>query len=293
MLSREILRKIKRLEIKTSRLVEGAVAGSYLSTFKGRGIEFTEVREYVEGDDVRAIDWNVTARMGAPYVKTFMEERDLTVMLMVDLSGSMEFGTIAQTKRELAVDLCAAAGLLAVQNGDRVGLLAYTDRVELFVPPRKGRRHVMRLLMELAALKPVGRTTDLAPACGFLMRTVRTRATLFWISDFMEAGDVRIIKAATRRHELIPVLIKDRLESEFPEVGLVELSDPETGGNLLVDAASPAFAEYLRGYVEQRENARSALFKALKAEPLTLWTGASPINPLARYFLRRARLRRH
>ncbi len=156
MLPKEILKKIKRLEIKTSRLVEGQLAGSYLSTFRGRGIEFSEVREYLEGDDVRSIDWNVTARMNAPFVKTFMEERDLTVMLAVDFSGSMEFGTLAQTKRELAIDFCAAAALLAAGNNDRVGLIAYAEGIELFIPPRKGRRHVLKLLAELSALKPRG-----------------------------------------------------------------------------------------------------------------------------------------
>jgi uncharacterized protein (DUF58 family) len=293
MLSKEILKKIKRLEIRTSRLVEGAVAGGYLSTFKGRGIEFTEVREYSEGDDVRAIDWNVTARMGTPYVKTFMEERDLTVMLLVDLSGSMDFGATGQTKAALAVDFCAAAGLLAAKNNDRVGLLAYTDRVESFIPPRKGKRHIMRLLMELSTLKPKGTGTDLGPAAGFLMKTVRSRATLFWLSDFMGIPDARPIKAAAGRHELIPVLLRDRLEDGLPTVGYIELSDPETGDRLLVDTSSPAFSTYLEDALETREDARSALFRGLKTEPLLLWTGASPITPLARYFRRQARLRRH
>lgn len=289
MLSREIFRKIKRLEIKTSRLVEGSLAGGYLSTFKGRGIEFTEVREYFEGDDVRAIDWNVTARMGAPYIKTFMEERDLTVMLAVDLSGSMDFGTTLQSKGELALDFCAAAALLAVQNNDRVGLLAYTDRVEAFVPPRKGRRHVMQVLARLASLKPTGRGTDHAMAAGFLMKTVRHRATLFWVSDFIGMDGPKAVKALAIRHELVPVALKDRREAAIPPVGLVEFVDPETGAKAFVDTSSPAFAEAYESEAGRIESARAALYKSLKAEPLEVFTGGSPITPLARYFRRKAR----
>ncbi len=188
MLPYEILRKIKRLEIKTSRLVEGALSGGYLSTFKGRGIEFTEVREYVPGDDVRAIDWNVTARTGIPHIKTFVEERDLTVMLAVDVSASMDFGTTTQTKKELAVEFAAAAALLAAQGGDRAGLIAYTDRVELFIPPKRGKRHVYNLLTALSTITPKGKRTDLAAPAELLIRALKTRSTLFWVSDFLEAG---------------------------------------------------------------------------------------------------------
>ncbi|MBI5189763.1 MAG: DUF58 domain-containing protein [Nitrospirae bacterium] len=291
MLNKEILRKVKRLEIKTARLVEGAVTGSYLSTFKGRGVEFTEVREYAEGDDVRAIDWNVTARMGAPYIKTFMEERDITVVLMVDLSGSMDFGP-GQTKRELALDFCAAVSLLAVGNNDRVGMLAYTDRVEMFIPPRKGRRHVMRLLTSLAALSPAGRGTDPIPATGFLMKTVKTRATLFWLSDFIGIKDIRPVKAVSRRHELVPVLLRDRLESGLPEAGFIELADPETGDRMLVDLSSKKLRAAFEESLREREKVRAAHYAALRAEPVEVWTGMSVVTPLAGYFRRQARLRR-
>ncbi len=210
MLPYEILRKIKRLEIKTSRLVEGALSGGYLSTFKGRGIEFTEVREYVPGDDVRAIDWNVTARTGYPHVKTFVEERDLTVMLSVDLSASMDFGTTTQTKRELAVEFAAAAALLAVQGGDRAGLIAYTDRIELYIPPKRGRKHVLNLLAALSTVRPKGKKTDLTIPAQTLMRALKNRSTLFWISDFLESGGAPVLKALARRHELVPVVPTDR-----------------------------------------------------------------------------------
>ena len=293
MISKDILRKIKRLEIKTARLVEGALAGSYLSTFKGRGIEFTEVREYFEGDDVRAIDWNVTARMGVPYVKTFMEERDLTVMLAVDLSGSMDFGTLAQSKRELAVDFCAAAALLAIQNNDRVGLIAYTDRVEAFIPPRKGKRHAMRLLSGLASLAPSGRRGDHSLAAGMLLKMVKTRATLFWVSDFMGAEASRGFRAAARRHEFVPVLLRDRREKEMPGMGVVAFADPETGARVIVDTSSKAFRDAFARGVADAEAVRAAALKKLRAELVEVATGGSPVMPLMRYFRRKARFGRH
>lgn len=296
MLPYEILRKIKRLEIKTSRLVEGALSGGYLSTFKGRGIEFTEVREYVPGDDVRAIDWNVTARTGIPHIKTFVEERDLTVMLAVDVSASMDFGTTTQTKKELAVEFAAAAALLAAQGGDRAGLIAYTDRVELFIPPKRGKRHVYNLLTALSTVKPKGKRTDLAAPAELLIRALKTRSTLFWISDFLEAGlpaaasGTRALKALSRRHELVPVVPSDRRERELPPGGgMAELIDPETGALVLVDLSSPRFIQAFKSWKDEAEKGRTALFNALKAEPVWLATGSSPITPLARYFHRHAR----
>jgi uncharacterized protein (DUF58 family) len=290
--ARELIKRIKRLEIRTSRLVEGKVSGSYLSTFKGRGIEFNEVREYVEGDDVRAIDWNVTARMGVPYVKTFMEERDMTVVLAVDLSGSMGFGTVQKSKRDLAVEFAAAVALLAVQNNDRVGLIAYTGHVELYIPPRKGRRHAMRLLTDLAAHKPSAGMADAGLAAGYLMKVQRTRATVFWLSDFMDAGLPRQLKAASRRHELVPVVVKDPREHDIPDVGLVELMDPETGETVVADTTSPEFRRAFAAMTEQTEANRTAVFRALHAEPVELMTGGPVVTPLARYFDRQARLRR-
>ncbi len=294
MLPYEILRKIKRLEIKTSRLVEGALSGGYLSTFKGRGIEFTEVREYVPGDDVRAIDWNVTARTGYPYVKTFVEERDLTVMLAVDLSASMDFGTTTQTKRELAVEFAAATALLAVQGGDRAGLIAYTDRVELFIPPKKGKRHVLGLLAALSAIRPAGVKTDLAVPAKALMRSLTTRSTLFWVSDFLEAVNAPALKALARRHELVPVVPTDRREAGGPASGwgtLAEFVDPETGKRILVDFSSPRFIQAFKDWRARLEKERAALFNSLRAEPVWLSTGSSPVTPLAGYFRRQARRR--
>jgi uncharacterized protein (DUF58 family) len=304
MLPFEILRKIKRLEIKTSRLVEGALSGGYLSTFKGRGIEFTEVREYVPGDDVRAIDWNVTARTGIPHIKTFVEERDLTVMLAVDVSASMDFGTTTQTKRELAVEFAAAAALLAAQGGDRAGLIAYTDRVELFIPPKRGKRHVYNLLTALSTIKPKGKKTDMTVPAELLIRALKTRSTLFWISDFTEAcldggssdaglPATRALKALSKRHELVPVVPTDRREAGGPasDWGVAELKDPETGEVALVDFSSPAFIHAFKNWRDTVEKERAALFNSLKAEPVWLATGDSPITPLARYFHRQARRR--
>jgi uncharacterized protein (DUF58 family) len=303
MLPYEILRKIKRLEIKTSRLVEGALTGGYLSTFKGRGIEFTEVREYVPGDDVRAIDWNVTARTGIPHIKTFVEERDLTVMLAVDVSASMDFGTTTQTKKELAVEFAAAAALLAAQGGDRAGLIAYTDRVELFIPPKRGKRHVYNLLTALSTIKPKGKKTDLTVPAENLLRTLKTRSTLFWISDFTEAcleggrseaglPATRALKALSRRHEFVPVVPSDRRERELPAGGgMAGLIDPETGEEILVDLSSPRFIQAFKSWRDEAAKGRTALFNSLKAEPVWLATGSSPITALARYFHRQARRR--
>lgn len=292
MLAKGILNKIRRLEIKTARLVEGAVSGSYLSTFKGRGIEFNEVREYVEGDDVRAIDWNVTARMGTPYVKTFMEERDLTVVIAVDLSASMEFGTAATSKRESALEFAATVSLLASRNNDRVGLIGYTDKVDVFLPPRKGRKNSVRLMMELAAAKPSSKLADPALAAGFLMKAQRSRATVFWVSDFMDMEMNRTLKAVSRRHELVPVVVRDKRETDMPGVGLVEFADPETGEAALVDTTSKAFADAFTRAASERDAKRALLFRAMRAEPVELVTGGSPITPLARHFDRVARQRR-
>lgn len=292
MLASGILKKVRRLEIKTARLVEGAVTGSYLSTFKGRGIEFNEVREYVPGDDVRAIDWNVTARMGVPFVKTFMEERDLTVIIAVDLSASMEFGTVAESKRELALEFAAAVALLAVRNNDRVGLVGFTGGVELFIAPRKGRRQAVRVMMELAAAKPSSLSADHGLAAGFLMKAQKSRATVFWVSDFMDMELPRPLKAVSRRHELVPVVVNDVREAVLPDVGLVELYDPETGGRSVVDTSSKKFRDAFEATARERDAKRASLFLAMHAEPVELWTGRSPVTPLARHFARQARLRR-
>ncbi|MBT7351287.1 MAG: DUF58 domain-containing protein, partial [Phycisphaerae bacterium] len=238
MIPTELLKKIRRIEIATSRLASELLAGQYHSAFKGRGIEFEEVRPYQPGDDVRAIDWNVTARSGDPHIKQFREERELTVMLIVDMSGSQGFGTNEQTKRELITELCATLAFSAIRNNDKVGLLAFTDRIEKFVPPRKGTQHVLRVIRELLAHEPVGNGTDIAGALEYFRHVQRRRCTAFLVSDFQDDGWEQAIRVVRRKHDLVAIDVGDRRELELPEVGLLEMRDAESGELVLLDTSS-------------------------------------------------------
>jgi len=278
------LRSIRRMEIKTARLVQGAVSGNYLSTFKGRGIEFNEVREYVEGDDVRAIDWNVTARMGAPYVKTFVEERDLTVILVVDVSGSMAFGTRGGFKSDSAMEFAATVASLALRNNDRVGLVTYAEGVEAYVPPKKGRRQAVRIIDTLAASGPSSGPGDPARAASYLLKTRKTRATVFWVSDFLGVKDPKPFKGLARRHELVPVRVVDRRERGLHSFGLVELVDPETGERGVYDTSSDRFKEAVESFAGAEDGRLGAMFRSLKTVAIELSTGEPPVVPLGRYF---------
>src|SRR5579863_4858329 len=235
MLPREVIRQIRRLQLKARRAVEDLLGGEYHSVFKGTGIAFEEVREYQPGDDIRAIDWNVTARIGHPFVKRFIEERELTVLLAVDCSGSQQFGTRIQQKREVAAELAAVLAFSAVSNNDRVGLIQFTDRVERFVPPRKGTRHVLRLIRDVLFHEPVRRATSLRGGLDYLNRVLRRRTIIFLLSDFLDGGYEPAFKRAGRRHDLIAIRISDPCEEELPAVGLLELEDAETGTRLLLD----------------------------------------------------------
>jgi len=283
---RAALRTIRRMEIKTARLVQGAVSGNYLSTFKGRGIEFNEVREYVEGDDVRAIDWNVTARMGTPYVKTFVEERDLTVILAVDVSGSMGFGTHGGFKSDAAAGFAATVASLALLNNDRVGLVTFSAGVESYVPPRKGRRQAVRIIDTLTGAGAAAGTSDPARAAGFIMNTRKTRATVFWVSDFMGTEDPRSLKGLAKRHEFVPVRVMDVREREFPRSGIVELYDPETGRRGLYDTSSESFRRAVKSFAAEEDERLGVMFRSLKAIPIELRTDEPPVVPLGRYFNR-------
>ena len=250
MIPKELLKKIRRIEIRTSHLVNDALAGQYHSAFKGRGMEFEEVREYQPGDDVRTIDWNVSARIGQPYVKKFREERELTVMLVVDLSASQSFGTNDQFKRELVAEIGATLAFSAIKNNDTVGLLCFTDRVEKFVPPRKGASHVLRVIRELLVHQPAGRGTNIGLALGHLNRITRKRSVVFVISDFLDEGFERELRAARRRHDLILVRVRDRHEVAMPRAGLITLIDNENGREVVVDTRSAAWQ---RAYTEHVE----------------------------------------
>ncbi|MHC4128803.1 MAG: DUF58 domain-containing protein [Planctomycetota bacterium] len=291
MIPKELLKKIRRIEIRTSHLVNDALAGQYHSAFKGRGMEFEEVRPYQIGDDVRTIDWNVTARCGEPYIKIFREERELTVLLVVDLSRSQEFGSAGQLKRELVAELGATLAFSAIKNNDKVGLVCFTDRVEKFVGPRKGSGHVLRVIRELLAFEPAGRGTDIAGALDHVNRMMRKRAVMFVISDFQDRGYERALRIARRRHDVILVRVTDRRERAVPKAALVELADNETGRRIVIDTGSArwrAAYERLAREAAERQNRR---LRQIKLDSIEVRTGESFVDPLVRFFrTREARL---
>jgi uncharacterized protein (DUF58 family) len=293
MLSREVLEKVRRIEIQTRRMVTDALAGEYHSIFKGRGMEFSEVREYQVGDDIRTIDWNVTSRTGALHVKKFTEERELTVLLMLDASGSADFGTRSRFKRELAAEMGALLAFSAIRNNDRVGALVFTDDVEMYVPPRKGRSHVLRVIRDLLYFEPRGRGTNLARACEYLNRITRKRAVVFVLSDFFDTGFEKPLRVAAKKHDLISIFISDPVEKEIPGVGLLELEDAETGRRLLVDTSDRrAMAAYHRSCLERGRKTREGL-AAMGVDVIDVETGTPYDRPLLRFFqMRSRRLRR-
>jgi uncharacterized protein (DUF58 family) len=292
MLPREILKKVRQIEISTRGLVNEVLSGEYHSVFKGRGMNFAEVREYQYGDDIRSIDWNVTARTGSPFVKVFEEERELTVMLMVDVSASGDFGTQERLKGEVAVEICALLAFSAIKNNDKVGLIIFSDHVEKFVPPRKGKRHVLRVLRELLYHRPEGRGTDIKAALDYLNHVQRKRAVTFLVSDFRDAGFEKSLAVAGRRHDMIAVRVGDLREREIPPVGLLELEDPETGERLVVNTSDPRFRADFR---ERSRCAREELDRTLRrsrVDVIDIETGEPYVRPLMRFFQDRMRRRR-
>lgn len=287
MLPAELLKKVRRIEIRTSHIVNDMLAGQYHSAFKGRGMEFEEVRHYQFGDDIRTIDWNVSARYGEPFVKVFREERELTVLLLVDLSASHLFGTTSQLKRDLVAEVCATLAFSAIRNNDKVGLLCFTDRVEKTVPARKGARHVLRVIRELLYHQPAGKGTNLNAALEHLNRTIKRRAVVFVVSDFQSSGYEDALRIARRRHDLIPIVISDPRELELPNVGLLELVDAETGEHILVDTSSQrvrdAFARQARRAAEDRDT----LLRRTDIDSIQARTGESFVEPLTRFFRKR------
>jgi len=284
MIPQELLKKIRRIEIRTSHLVNDALAGKYHSAFKGRGMEFEEVRPYQVGDDVRAIDWNVTARYGEPFIKVFREERELTVLLVVDLSRSQEFGSRAQFKRELVAELGATLAFSAIKNNDKVGLVCFTDHVEKFVPPRKGSAHVLRVIRELLAFEPTGRGTNIAAAMEHVNRILHRRSVLFLISDFQDSGYEQSVRIAMRRHDVIVVNVLDRREQALPRSGLVELADNETGRRIIVDTSSARWRRTYERLFERELEARDRRLRELKVDCIRVYTGESFVEPLIRFF---------
>jgi uncharacterized protein (DUF58 family) len=289
MIPREILKKVRRIEIATRGLVNDVFSGEYHSVFKGRGMNFAEVREYQYGDDIRSVDWNVTARTGSPYVKVFEEERELTVMLAVDVSGSGDFGTRERMKGEIAVEICALLAFSAIKNNDKVGLIIFSDRIEKFVPPRKGRRHVLRVLRELLYSEPAGRETDIAGALQYLARVVRRRAVVFLVSDFLGADYQKALSVAGRRHDVIAVRMCDRREMELPAIGYVEFEDAESGEHVMVNTSDRSFRAAFLQRAAQNKVVLDRIFKQTKVDVIDIETGQQYVDPLMRFFKERAR----
>ncbi|NWG16629.1 MAG: DUF58 domain-containing protein [Chloroflexi bacterium] len=291
MIAPTTLRKIRRIELQTRRLVDDVFAGAYHAVFKGRGIEFDAVRPYEPGDDVRTIDWNVTARAGEPFVKQYGEERELTVMLALDASASCLFGTSRRQKRDAAAELGAVLAYAALRNNDKVGLLLFSDRVELYVPPRKGRNHILRLIRDLLTAQPAGRTTDLALALRTVSRLLKRRAVVFLISDFLTADEsyARNLALAARQHDLIAVLLGDALERQWPAVGIVGLRDAETGAPAWVDTSQPGWGSRFKEQAEARRERVIAILDDAGVDRIDISSGGDVVLSLMQFFRQRAR----
>jgi uncharacterized protein (DUF58 family) len=292
MLTPELIKRIRRIEIRTRHLVNSSFAGEYQAIFKGRGMEFDEVRPYQPGDEVRTIDWKVTARTGEPFVKRYVEERELTVMLLVDASASGQFGTVNRFKREIAAELAAVLAFSAISNNDKVGLLIFTDRLELFISPRKGRRHVLRLIRDLLAFEPTSYGTDLKLGLDTINHMLKRRGIIFLISDFLTSPDGyrAALQITNRRHDVIAVTLNDPREvSEWPEVGLLALEDAETGQTQWIDTTSRQWREAFADRVTELQLARNRVFRKAKVDRIDISTDAEYVTPLTTFFERRAR----
>jgi uncharacterized protein (DUF58 family) len=289
MIPKEVLQKIRRIQITTSRMVTDVFAGHYHSVFKGQGMEFEEVREYQPGDDIRSIDWNVTARTGRPFIKKFMEERELTIMLLFDMSGSTCFGSVNKLKRQLAAELCSLLAMSAINNNDKVGLIAFTDRIEKFVPPRKGLRHVLRIIREALYFEPEGQATDISGALEYLGRVTNRSTVTFIISDFYDEAYKKALSIAGRRHDIVAISITDPRETELPDIGIISLEDPETGRNFLLDTSSAAVRnDYSVNSLKMRDE-RRGLFRSINIDHIDIRTDVSYTRELYKFFRMRER----
>ena len=288
MIPKEILKKVKEIEIYTNRLVSDTLAGEYHSVFKGRGMEFLEVREYQQGDDIRAIDWNVTARMGHPYVKLHVEERELTVIFLVDTSASGNFGTVNAMKGELAVELCAVLAFSAIRNNDKIGLMTFTDNVEKYIPPKKGRNHVLRVIRELLFFQPKRTGTNIQAALEYLNNIVKRKAVIFLVSDFIDKGYEQALRVTSRKHDVIPITITDPRELELPEVGFLELEDAETGERMMLDTFDPRVRKAYSKIARQDQAMRERLFRSMKLDVIRVRTDQPYMQTLISFFRRRA-----
>ena len=289
MLSKELLQKVKHIEIRTSRLVNEALGGEYHSVFKGQGMEFDEVRAYQYGDDMRSIDWNVSARQGHLYVKRYVEERELTVMLLVDLSASKDFGTVRRLKNELAAELAAVLAFSAIQNNDRVGALIFTNVVENYISPKKGRKHVLRVVREVLAYEPVHRQTSIETAIRYLNNVLTKKSVVFLISDFIDQGYERSLRVANQRHDLVALPINDPRDTDLPDVGILQMLDPETGEMLWVDTSLRKVRDQYRKLATGFVEARNRVFRRNRIEFVDIYTHRPYDVPLVKFFRQRAK----
>lgn len=287
MIPKELLKKIRKLEIQTKGIVNTLFGGEYQSAFKGRGMEFTEVRAYTYGDDIRQIDWNVTARTGDPFIKIFEEEREQTLMLCIDISQSGTFGSHSQSKMDLAIELCAVLAFSAIKNSDKVGLVLFSDHIEKVVPPKKGRTHVLRLIRELFTTKPTGTGTDIADALSYINRLLDRRAIVVLASDFRDENFEKQLRITNQKHDLVSIIINDQLEDELPDIGLVTLKDAETGAEKIVDTSNAKVRKaYKIKRMEQKAYIHDTMLK-MKIDAVEVQTNESYVKPLMNFFQRR------
>ncbi len=287
----EILKKVRQVEIKTRGIVQEIFSGEYHSVFKGRGIEFAEVREYIPGDDIRSVDWNVTARMGFPYVKLFEEERELTLMLLCDFSSSGYFGSRAQMKIEVAIELAALLAFSAIKNNDKVGLLLFTDSIEKYVPPKKGKTHVLRILRELISFQPERAGTNISEALGYFSRISSRRAIAFLISDFWDSGFEDDLRLVSKKHDLVALNLQDPREEEIPPIGLIKLQDAETGEEFWLDTYDKSVRQHIKQTVAQKREKLNSLLLSSNVDKVDIRVDEDYIKPLSKFFKMRARRR--
>ncbi len=287
--SAELIKKIRKIEIKSKGLSNQIFSGEYHSAFKGRGMTFSEVREYQPGDDIRTIDWNVTARFNHPFVKVFEEEREMTVMLLIDISSSQNFGTTEQLKKDLVTELCATLAFSAIQNNDKIGVIFFTDIIEKFIPPKKGRSHILRIIRELLNFEPKNRKTDISQALRYFTNMISKRSTAFLVSDFMTAGFEQPLKIAAKKHDLVALRITDKREFQLPDIGLVKVLDNETGETRWLDTSSRAIREQYTVRSREHEDWLRYTFNKSGVDTAVLTTGQSYVQPLMSLFKRRER----
>jgi uncharacterized protein (DUF58 family) len=285
--TQELLKRVRKIEIKTRGLSNQIFSGEYHSAFKGRGMAFSEVREYQPGDEIRSIDWNVTARLNSPYVKVFEEERELTVMILVDVSASENFGTKTQLKRQLITELCAVLSFSAIQNNDKIGVIFFSDQIEKFIPPKKGRSHILRIIRELIDFKPEHSKTDISQALKYLSNVIKKRSTAFVLSDFRDDAFVDVLKIANRKHDIVALQILDQAELELPDVGLIPMADPETGDWNWVDTSNKTVQKEFKINVLKRKAQLNQWFQKCGVDSTSIRTDENYVKPLLNLFKKR------